>query len=264
MGQSNRSGVTFGWHAPEHFGRSPHEGRATALSGMGGRSNHVRLEVPPVVYNQHSVGRCVAEALAFCAELLAARAGYRRERPDRTSLYWRIRSAIGTTGEDSGGTIADGVAALRGGWEPELAEPSPVFDASYVRAPERLPPDAPRVVSAEPLAHDLATVAWELECGHPVAVGLRTTAQWQTLLGGTSDRLPPPDGDVEAGHAVALVGFQRDATGLEFRVRNSWGAGWGDGGEAWLPAEWLSLLWCGELYALRAVRRAAPPPSGVP
>ena len=113
MGQSNRSGVTFGWHAPEHFGRSPHEGRATALSGMGGRSNHVRLEVPPVVYNQHSVGRCVAEALAFCAELLAARAGYRRERPDRTSLYWRIRSAIGTTGEDSGGTIADGVAALQ-------------------------------------------------------------------------------------------------------------------------------------------------------
>lgn len=50
-------------------------------------------------------------------------------------------------------------------------------------------------------------------------------------------------GDVEGLHAVTLVGWDDDvAAGRElgaFRLRNSWGAGWGQGGYCWLPYSYL-------------------------
>lgn len=243
----------LGWLSPDRYGR-PHVGRATAPVGAVDLPRHVHLAAPAAVYDQASVGSCVAQSLACAVETLAPRAGYAPERPDRTALYWRARRALGTVGDDSGAILADGVEVLRGGWESERVEPSPAFDASYTRTPPMRAPECPRLVSAEALAHDLDSVLWELACGHPVVVGLRVTEQWETLAG---DRLGPPEGDAIGGHAVCLVGYQRDEGGVEFRVRNSWSSSWGDHGEAWLHPAWLSLGWCGELHALRAIRRAA-------
>ena len=50
---------------------------------------------------------------------------------------------------------------------------------------------------------------------------------------------------------------QRDEGGIQFRCRNSWASQWGDGGEVWLDAGWLGLGHCGELHAIRAIRRMA-------
>jgi hypothetical protein len=109
------------------------------------------------------------------------------------------------------------------------------------------------VVNSEPLAHDLPTVLWELLCGHPVVVGLRLTAQWER----PGEVIGPPEGEVVGGHAVCLVGYQRDGNGVQVRVRNSWGPQWGDGGEVWVDAAHLGLKHCGELHALRSIRRMA-------
>lgn len=249
----------LGWLSPERFGRA-HVGRLTAPPLDGATlPGHVRLPAPAAVYDQATVGRCVAESLAYGVETLAPRAGYAPERPDRTALYYRCRRAIGSVGEDSGAILADGIEVLRGGWERELREPSPVFDASYTTPAPQRAAGLPRLVSAEPLAHDLASVMWELACGHPVVVGLRVTGQWDALSHGAGDRLGAPEGDVTGGHAVCLVGYQTSPAGTEFRVRNSWGASWGDRGEAWLHASWLSIGSCGELHALRAIRRVEAP-----
>jgi hypothetical protein len=250
----------LGWLSPDRYGR-PHAGRVTAPSPGLTLPSHVRLDAPAEVYDQRQVGSCVAQALACAAEILAPRAGYTPERPDRTALYYRARRAIGTTREDSGAIIADGIEVLRGGWERELVEPAATFDGSYTAQPRDRAPDAPRLVSAEPLAHDLDSVCWELACGHPVVVGVRVTDQWDA----PGEVLPAPDGDAVGGHAVCLVGYQCDAHGVQLRVRNSWGISWGAGGEAWLPAAWLSLAWCGEIHALRAIRHAPGdlfPPKG--
>ena len=196
---------------------------------------------------------CVAQALACAAEILAPRAGYTPERPDRTALYYRARRAIGTTREDSGAIIADGIEVLRGGWEREIVEPAATFDGSYTAQPRDRAPDAPRLVSAEPLAHDVLTTMWELLCGHPVVVGLRITEQWER----PGEVIAAPSGAVVGGHAVCLVGYQREGDRVQFRCRNSWGAGFGDGGEVWLDAAWLGLSHAGELHAIRAIRRMA-------
>lgn len=41
-------------------------------------------------------------------------------------------------------------------------------------------------------------------------------------------------GGPDAGHALLLVGYARLPHGTYFLAHNSWGAGWGDGGYAWL------------------------------
>lgn len=244
--------ITRGWVDPARYGRA-HSGYRTARS-LDAFAPHVRLARPAEVYDQVMVGRCVAEACALGVEMLALRQGYPPSRPDRTDLYHAGRRAIGTIAEDSGCIGADVLAWLKqAGWRREEREPSPIFDESYTAPPPVLPADAPRLVSYEPLAIDVPTLLWELLCGHPVVAGLRLTAQWER----PGEVIGPPEGEVVGGHAVCLVGYQRDAGGVQVRVRNSWSEAFGDHGEVWLDAAWLSLAHCGELHALRAIRRMA-------
>lgn len=243
----------LGWSPPERYGRPPHKGFTMQLGrSLDTFSKHVRLRVPNDVYDQGGVGSCVAQSLAFGIEVLADRQSLPVDRPDRTSLYHRLRRAIGTVAEDSGGILADGIASLREGWETEAREPSPLFDASYTLPPRPLDENAPRLINAEPVAHDPATVVWELVCGHPVVAGLRITDQWDR----PDEVIAAPEGNVRGGHAVCIVGYQRDENGLQFRVRNSWGPGWGKNGEVWIDSSWLSLQHCGEIHTLRVIRRA--------
>lgn len=243
--------ITRGWVDPARYGRT-HSG----ITLRGGRridsfARHVRLARPAEVYNQHSVGSCVAQALAFAVECSALRQALPAERPDRTALYHRARRSIGTVGADSGAIIADGIQVLRAGYEREVMAPSTQWDDSYTAVPADPSADAPRVVNAEPLAHDLLTAMWELLCGHPVVVGLRITEQWER----PGEVIAAPSGAVVGGHAVCLVGYQREGDRVQFRCRNSWGPQWGDGGEVWVDASHLGLMHCGELHAIRAIRR---------
>lgn len=243
-----------GWLDPARYGRAHRGVTMRAGRSIDSFATHVRLARPAEVYDQASVGSCVAQSLALAVECLAIRQDLPDDRPDRTALYHRARRAIGTVSEDSGAIIADAIGVLRAGWERELVAPSTQWDESYTAVPADPPATAPRVVNAEPLAHDLGTVLWELLCGHPVVVGLRVTDQWDAPADGV---IGPPTGDVRGGHAVCLVGYQREGDRVQVRVRNSWGSSWSDGGEAWLDAAWLSLAWAGELHALRAIRRMA-------
>lgn len=250
------SGRTFGWVRPEAHGRAAHAGKRTALS-LGGMAPAATLADLPPVFDQHRVGSCVTQALAGAVMALAPRSGYRMELPDRRALYRRARELIGTTQEDSGAIIADGIGVLRCGWEAEREEPPREWGPAWREPAPVQPLDAPRIVSAEALDFDPASIAWELACGHPVVVGLQVTEAW---MGFSGTMLPPPReaGDVVGGHAVMLVGY--DLAARVWRVRNSWGEGWAEGGYAWLPWEWTSLPWCGEVHAVRAIRRAMVTP----
>ena len=49
--------------------------------------------------------------------------------------------------------------------------------------------------------------------------------------------IPMPSGTLRGGHGMALYGYKRDL----FRVRNSWGAGWGQNGDGWMPWQYPAL-----------------------
>lgn len=242
------NGRALGWVDPARLGR-PHVGRATASAAqLRTLPPHVVLDRLPPVYDQRRVGSCTAQALAGAVEILQARAGMPQRRPDRVALYHRERQMIGSVGEDSGAILADGVAVLRAGYEPELAEP-PAWGPAWTQPPPRRPGDAPRLIFAEALALDVPSIAWEIANGHPVAVGVQVTPQWDAPEGGA---VAAPAGSSRGGHAVLLVGY--DVPAGAWLVRNSWGEGWGEGGYARLDWAWTEPPWCGEAIALRAVR----------
>lgn len=243
---------SLGWVDPARYGR-PHVGRLTATTAaLRTLPERVLLPNLPPVYDQGSVGSCTAQALAGAVEILHARGGYPVERPDRVALYHREREMIGTVDEDSGAIIADGVAVLRAGYEREMAHPT-AWGPAWTADPPRRARDAPRLLNAEALELDVPTLAWEIASGHPVAVGLQVTSQWDA----PGAMIAEPRGAVRGGHAVLLVGYdQADGTWL---VRNSWGEGWGQDGYARLSWSWTSPPWCGEAHALRVVRRLPVP-----
>lgn len=242
-------GHPLGWRSPQSLGRL-HVGIPPVERGFDGLPLEVILGGLPPIYNQGQVGSCTAHALAGAVEILQTHQGLPPIRPDRMALYWRERAMEGTIMEDAGALLADGVTALRRGYEAELRYIMS-WAQDWVNPPADLPPDAPRLVNSDPLIIDPGQVMFALASGFPVVIGIQIPSAWDTAQGGI---LPLPGAPTAGGHAVTLVGYRRTGMKVVFRLRNSWGESWGDDGYAWMPSEYLTLGICGEAYALRAVR----------
>jgi hypothetical protein len=91
-------------------------------------------------------------------------------------------------------------------------------------------------------------VVAELQAGNVVGLIIESTATLMTPVNGVVTFTPM----ILPGraHAVVAVGLGETAGGAQYvRVRNSWGAKWGDQGHAWLPIEYI------DLHALQAFGR---------
>jgi C1A family cysteine protease len=79
-----------------------------------------------------------------------------------------------------------------------------------------------------------------LKVGNPSVVILDIGLEFFMKMDDTpleaSDALP-----VQGCHAVAISGFRRIGNRRQFRLKNSWGAGWGSNGQVWASAEYLEL-----------------------
>ena len=132
-------------------------------------------------------------------------------------------------------------------------EPFPEADVSQV---QRAGSD---IVSGEysiPVdANAPTTVALCIDAGIPVWLGTLVGAAFQAL-GPTDIAQPTPTTDTTAGgHAMYISAYRTAADGsYEFRVENSWGTGWCDGGACWVSTAWLLACW--ELWPF-AIKRAA-------
>lgn len=257
----------LGWRPPASLGRH-HRGtrRRLTVTELAGLPPVIDLSpLAPEVYDQMALGSCVGQAVAKGLELLLEKSRRdlltpRRFIPSRLALYFGARQALGTTDEDSGAIIADCLEHAR---KVGFADESLWSYAENIGQFASHPPwnyyDAAahsKLVNFEPLAHDEATLHWELACGHPVLAGMLVDEGFES----PQDGVIVPGGDKVGGHAVAIVGI--DALNRRVRVMNSWGTDWGDRGLAWLPLDvLLDPSITGEIHALRSVRvkRDLPP-----
>lgn len=254
---------THGWLHPEDHGRPRHTGlrlSANALSpGQFNRLNHPSYAVDleqhaPLIQNQEWLGECTGEAVARALAICMSRQGMTPFLPSSLDLYRGGRLAIGTEEEDSGAMGSDVLAWARDhGFAPDSLWPDATSKASFNQHPPatlELARPHHRLVNHEPLDYDLDTLRWELACGHPLVVGIRTYAGIVDAPGGV---IPLPQGAARGGHAMCVSGFSNERQAL--RIDNSWSEAFGERGRGWLPYEYvLNPLWCGEIHAVRVVR----------
>jgi Papain family cysteine protease len=94
----------------------------------------------------------------------------------------------------------------------------------------------------------IADIYTSLDVGRPVIVVMQISISFFTI----SDATPLPGLTSEPPvntHAVIVVGYGEAASGRCLLIRNSWDAGWGDGGYAWIHEDYLTprLLVAGTL-----------------
>ena len=97
-----------------------------------------------------------------------------------------------------------------------------------------------------------------LAYGHPVIVGLRTTNAFQRLKRGEIYRYPD---QFPIYHAITLVGY--DERLQAFKLINSWGQGWADGGFGWIDYDILRVE-AGAAYLARVALPPSPAPTPPP
>jgi C1A family cysteine protease len=202
----------------------------------------LRASLPPV-WNQGSIGSCVAHGVAI-AHIAAQRKNKAAKEimPARLALYFQGRAVRGWQAQDSGMFISDAMkcVAKLGVADEKLY---PYLTTRYLLKP-------PAAVYANGLLHQSLeyqkidsskpdVIKAALAEGLPVVFGSTLYENHGTLVGNV---MPDPDLSTSAigGHCMALVGY--DSGKKQFLVRNSWGKSWGDNGHHWVSEKYICDL----------------------
>ena len=125
-------------------------------------------------------------------------------------------------------------------------------------------PDAAVRMSARPFAiadwrrvnvQDPTEVKTHLASGFPVLIGMMVDTTFMRLRGDVA--YAQSSGKTEGGHAMILVGYDDDRGA--FKVMNSWGKQWGNGGFGWISYAAFTQT-VREAYVAQDVVTVAPPP----
>jgi C1A family cysteine protease len=196
----------------------------------------------PPCYDQGHLGSCTANAISGALQFLERKEGQAQPvMPSRLFIYYNERALEGTVSADSGAQIRDGIkTVVKQGYCPEPEWPYDVAKFA-VKPPDPCYQDAlkDRVSQYLRLAQTQNDLLTCLASGFPFVFGFSVYTGFespQVAATGVAN-LPAPGESLIGGHAVVGVGY--DLAARRFRVRNSWGPGWGQGGYFTLPFDYL-------------------------
>lgn len=199
----------------------------------------------PPVYDQKDLGSCTANAIGGAFEFEQKKLDLAEFMPSRLFIYYNERDIEGTINQDSGARIRDGIkSVVKLGVCPETEWPYATDMPTVTRKPDA---GAFRdalgntVVAYHRIVQNLRQMKGCLAEGYPFVFGFTVYESFESDEVTATGEVPMPDPTKEAqvgGHAVVAVGYD-DAT-QRFRVRNSWGDGWGIKGYCTMPYNYLA------------------------
>lgn len=198
----------------------------------------LRFHCSPVE-DQETIGSCTAQAFAGILEYIDRLSDAKHTDVSRLFIYYNERLLEGTTGEDSGAYIRDGIKSLvRWGACDEYLWPYKLrmFNVTpagiaYEDGVKR------RIQKYQRITDRLYGVKSALASGNPVVFGFSVYQSFNRIGSNGVMAMPGTDERLEGGHAVLAVGYD-DAAG-HLIIRNSWGAGWGDKGYFYMPYSYV-------------------------
>lgn len=199
----------------------------------------LRNQMSPVV-DQGELGSCTANAIVSgLREFLLMRDQQRWTPLSRLFLYWYEREMEGSTNEDSGAVIRDGMKVLN-----KLGV-CPEEDYPYIVSRFRDKPSREANMHALPYrineyhrVADFFALKAALAEGLPVVIGMQIYESFESSEVAATGKVPFPKKSSErvlGGHAMLAVGYKDRGNSGHVIVRNSWGESWGDGGYCYMP-----------------------------
>ena len=206
-------------------------------------------EFCPPVYDQGKLGSCTANAIAFLYEydmIKQFRANASATipfTPARNFIYYNEREMEGTTSEDAGAEIRDGIKSINMfGVCSETLYP---YDISkFTEKPPAVcykHAEKHKAVAYKRVNQNLEDMKQCLVSGYPFAFGFEVFESFETVKVATTGEmvLPADEGDkLLGGHAVAAVGYDDEKE--VFIIRNSWSDKWGDKGYFYMPYSFIT------------------------
>ena len=220
----------------------------------------------PSILDQDGTGSCTAHSICAGVATAAAVAGVELALPSPDVEYKVTRgleralaapaSTLLVPLTDDGAELADAIWAMAtagvcpmgagvGGRHSDV-DPATVNDEADLA---RLEEAATTIVTGdyriEGSGQNLSDqVAAALAAGFPVYVGFFVDSAFEALQPGQVAGAPDQNDPNGGGHAVILTGFSTAADGTRtFTLRNSWGAGWCNGGTCLVGQAWLDAAW---------------------
>jgi C1A family cysteine protease len=207
------------------------------------------------VKNQGSLGACTAFAGCGNREFLARKYENRSPVLSPLFLYYMERQLDGTLVKgDAGSSGRTDCRAMNQFGICEETEES--YDpANYQIAPTATQVQAAGVYKAGAY-HNIGSVQDMKLClasGYCVLIGFAVYSSFEGSGIAANGLMPMPSASEQmlGGHEVLVIGYDDSVVGPSkttgaFFVRNSWGSGWGDGGNFWMSYEFAandSYLW---------------------
>jgi C1A family cysteine protease len=210
------------------------------LANLPGKVD-LRESLPPI-YNQYEINSCTANAIAAAMEFDDLKRGLKDVKtPSRLFIYYNERVLEGTTKEDAGAQIRDGIKCVsRQGACAETVWP--YLKADVLVNPSRVSYSQARrytAVEYQRIVRNLDHLKSCLASGYPFVFGIRVFTSFQGAAVKKTGKLDMPrKGEKSIGlHAVLAAGY--DDKIHRFIVRNSWGRQWGMNGYFTMPYEYL-------------------------
>jgi hypothetical protein len=208
------------------------------------------------ILDQGQTNSCVAHAYAYAIDIVETLSGLEYHPISRLYLYHSARAQHGDQKTDGGTYLRSAARALQlVGAPPERfwpfeekkinKQPHPV---AYMEAHPRREGLYERIDGVGDMR--LLNIKRALAAGHPVVFGTLITEAFMKNEGSPTIQRPKDNKGLIGGHAMAIVGYDRDG----FVIVNSWGPRWRAGGTAWLTHDYMAWAGTSDLWIVRGWR----------
>lgn len=213
------------------------------------------------IWQQGDIGSCTANAILSGYVFTQVRQELQpmlSPPPSRLFLYYNERWIEGTTQQDAGAELRDGMKALAR-WGVCNEEQWP-YDTNvlYVEPPSDIYKLAKpnRILKYFRIRQNVPAMRECLASGYPFVFGFSVYTSFESDEVAKTGVMPMPSGDepLLGGHAVEAVGY--DDEKKVFKIRNSWGTEWGDNGYFYMPYDFIADEdYAADFWTIRKVSR---------